>query len=145
MTVYLYLSLIPEALIASMLPPEEFGAYYSVGTYKKSQGQAMFIALDPDFRHPYFRIEEGIARCVPHSTGEPKRSIYISAYRVLEHVALEAMGSLYLVTRFGQTLALSQGINLPEDHDRLHLYQEIAPVRPQVVSTQNAHDFHKQD
>ena len=31
MTVHLYLSFIPEALIASMLPPEEFGDYYAVG------------------------------------------------------------------------------------------------------------------
>ncbi len=30
MDVYLYLSMIPEALIASMLTPEEFGVYYSV-------------------------------------------------------------------------------------------------------------------
>ena len=60
MTVHLYLSLIPEALIASMLTPEEFGVYYSVGTSKKRRGQAMFVELDPDFRHDVFRIDEGI-------------------------------------------------------------------------------------
>ncbi len=27
----LYLSLIPQALVASMLPPEEFGRYYATG------------------------------------------------------------------------------------------------------------------
>ncbi len=42
-TVHLYLSLMPEALIASMLSPEEFGAYYAVGTEKKSSGQAIFL------------------------------------------------------------------------------------------------------
>ena len=31
MSVHLYLSLIPEALIASMLPPEEFVQYYATG------------------------------------------------------------------------------------------------------------------
>ena len=30
MAVHLYFSLIPEALIASMLPPEEFGQYLSL-------------------------------------------------------------------------------------------------------------------
>jgi hypothetical protein len=35
--VHLYLSMIPEALIASMLTPEEFGVYYALGTAKKSR------------------------------------------------------------------------------------------------------------
>ena len=35
--IHLYLSLIPEALIASMLTPEEFGVYYAVGTANKSR------------------------------------------------------------------------------------------------------------
>jgi len=86
--VHLYLSLIPEALIASMLTPEEFGVYYAVGTSKKAHGQAIFFEVDADFRQDYFRIDEGIRRCVPHEDGSPKASIYISVYRVLEHVAL---------------------------------------------------------
>jgi hypothetical protein len=60
MTVHLYLSLIPEALIASMLTPEEFGAYYAVGSEKRSRGQAIFFEIDPKFRSKEFRIEEGI-------------------------------------------------------------------------------------
>lgn len=40
---YLYLSLLPEALIASMLPPEEFGNYLAVGTKKRTRGQAIFF------------------------------------------------------------------------------------------------------
>ncbi len=43
MTVHLYLSMLPEALIASMLSPEEFGIYYAVGSQKKSRGQAIFF------------------------------------------------------------------------------------------------------
>ena len=66
MAVHLYLSLVPEALIASMLEPEEFGSYYAVGTKKKSSGQAIFLEVDPDFRSKYFRIDEGVSRCVPH-------------------------------------------------------------------------------
>ncbi len=88
MTVHLYLSLIPEALIASMLPPQEFGVYYTVGYSKKMRGQAMFIELDPDFRHDFFPIEQGIARCVPHENGSLKKSVYIATYRVLEHIPL---------------------------------------------------------
>ena len=42
MDIYLYLSLIPEALIASMLPPEEFGTYLAVGTKDPWPGDVFF-------------------------------------------------------------------------------------------------------
>lgn len=142
MSVHLYLSVIPEALIASMLPPEEFGVYYAVGTRKKSRGQAIFFELDPDFRHEFFRIEEGIRRCVPHEDGTPKASIYISVYRVLEHVSLDAIQRLYLVTQDGRVLGLDAGELPPEDDDGLHLYQEIAPVHPLVVSSLGPVEFY---
>ena len=143
MDVHLYLSMIPEALIASMLTPEEFGVYYAVGSAKKSRGQAVFFELDPDFRHDYFDIEEGIRRCVPHEDGTPKRSIYISVYRALEHVSLKAVQKLYLVTQDGRTLGLEPSEGLPEETDGLHLYQEIAPVHPLVVSTLGPGEFYE--
>ena len=141
MTVHLYLSLMPEALIASMLTPEEFGVYYAVGTAKKARGQAMFFEIDPDYRHEALRIEEGVSRCVPHEDGAPKASIYVSVYRVLERVALDAIKKLYLVTQDGRVLGLDSGTDIPGDSDGLHLYQEIAPVHPLVVSTYGPRDF----
>ena len=141
MAVHLYLSLIPEALIASMLSPEEFGVYYAVGTQKKSRGEAIFFEVDPDFRHEFFRIDEGIRRCVPHDDGSPKASIYISVYRALEHVALNALQRLYLVTQDGRTLGLDPTTEWPADTGGLHLYQEIAPVHPLVVSNLGPAEF----
>ena len=135
MDIHLYLSMIPEALIASMLTPEEFGVYYAVGTAKKSRVQAVFFEVDPNFRHDYFRIEEGIRRCVPHEDGSPKASIYISVYRVLEHVLLDVIKKLYLVTQDGRVLGLESSAELPAETEGLHLYQEIIPVHPLVVST----------
>ena len=134
MTIHLYLSLLPEALIASMLSPEEFGAYYATGSAKKSRGQAMFFEVDPSFRHPYFNMEQALARCVPHEDGSPKSSVYLSVYRVLEHVDPSALQSLYLTTQDGRTLGLMPAAELPSDEANLHLYQEIAPVTPLVVS-----------
>lgn len=134
MTVHLYLSLIPEALIASMLSPEEFGDYYTVGDTKKHSEQAMFIELDPDFRHEFFRIEQGIARCVPHENGAPKQSVYIANYRVLEHIPLDSIDTLYLSTRFGRTLGLKRSSDLPEGKPGMYLYQEIAPISLLVSS-----------
>lgn len=143
MTVHLYVSLLPEALIASMISPEEFGTYYAVGTRRKLHGQAIFLELDPSFRHSFFRIEEGLERCVPHSDGEPKKSVYISTYRVLEHIPLDAIQKLYLVTAYGETLGIDRSDTLPEDDGDLHLYQEIAPVQPLVVSTLGPVPFYK--
>lgn len=143
MTVHLYVSLLPEALIASMLSPEEFGVYYAVGSKKKSRGQAMFFELDPEFRDDFFRIQEGVDRCVPHEDGTPKSSIYISVYRVLENIPVEAIKKLYLVTRDGKTLGLEPGELPDQGENGSHLYQEIAPVHPLIVSNLNPVKFYE--
>ena len=142
MTVHLYLSMIPEALIASMLTPEEFGVYYAVGAEKKARGQAIFCEIDPGFRDEFFRIDEGVERCVPHEDGSPKRSIYISVYRVLEHVPLGAIQRMYLVTQDGRVLGLDPTLELPEETTGMHLYHEIAPVHTRVVSTLGPRGFY---
>jgi hypothetical protein len=143
MTVHLYLSLIPEALIASELSPEAFGVYYAVGTQKKSRGQAIFFEIDPKFRSDFFNIKEGIERCTMHEDGSPKASIYISVYRVLENVPMKAIGELYLTTQDGRTLKIEKSTKLPEDGDGLHLYREISPVSPMVVSSLGPKSFYE--
>lgn len=143
MAVNLYLSLIPEALIASMLSPEEFGVYYAVGSEKKSRGQAIFFELDPRFRDKDLRIEEGIQRCVHHEDGSPKRSIYISVYRVLEHIPMTAIKKMYLTTQDGRTLPLEPSSKTPENGEGLHLYREISPVSPLVASALGPRDFYE--
>lgn len=142
MTIHLYLSLIPEALIASMLSPEEFGAYYAVGSEKKSRGQAIFFEIDPEFRGQGFQVEEAIKRCVPHEDGSPKQSIYIAVYRVLENIPMEAIKSLYLTTQDGRTLELEPSSTLPPADNGLHLYREISPVTPLVVSALGPQAFY---
>jgi len=72
MTIHLYLSMQPEALIASMLAPEDFGVYYAVGSQKKARGQAIFFEVDPNFRNKELNIEEGFRRCVPHEDWQPQ-------------------------------------------------------------------------
>ena len=79
-----------------------------MGTKKKSSGQALFFEIDPEYRSEYLRIEEGISRCVPHDDGTPKSSIYISVYRVLEHIDTSALGKFYMVTQDGRTLGLGR-------------------------------------
>jgi hypothetical protein len=135
MSIRLYFSLIPEALIASQLSPEQFGQYYATGHKFKSKGQAVFFEVDPAYRHEYFDIDGCYARCVPKADGSPKNSVYISMYRVLEHLSVGALGKLYLTTAMGATLGLSRGTGLPTPKPELHMYQDLAPINSLVVSS----------
>jgi len=139
--IYMYLSMTPEALVASMLPPMAFGIYLAVGTRKRSHGQAMYFDLKPDFQTDYFDMSKIADRCVRHPDNQPKRSVYISIYRVLEHVPLEAVNNLYLATRDGRVLELRQGQVPPATGARYHLYKEICPVHPLIVSSLNPVEF----
>jgi hypothetical protein len=140
---YFYLSLTPEALIVSMLPPNEFGTYMAVGTQKKSRGQAIFFEIDPDVIQNQLNRDYIEKRCVPHKNGEPKRSVYLSIYRVLETISLKAIKNLYLATNDGRVLELSSGKYVfPNDTDRtVHLYQELGPAYSRVASHLNPVQF----
>jgi hypothetical protein len=133
MSTYYYLSLIPEALIASMLEPRDFGTYLAVGTKKRTRGQAMFFSLSRPESLP-IDLTEVHERCVPHPDGEPKHSLYLSIYRVLERAPMQSIGSLYMVTPDGRVLEIEAGEQLPSSDQRYHLYQEVCPVHTRVVS-----------
>lgn len=141
MNKYLYLSLIPEALITSMLPPEEFGNYLAVGTKKRTRGQAAFFEVDINFRCDYFPMAAADALLVPHPDGSPKRTKYVSIYRVLEHVPVPYLKGLYLVTDDGRVLGLEKKEYSGVEKSGLHLYQQIAPTRPRVVSSLDPLEF----
>lgn len=140
---YFYLSLTPEALIVSMLNPKEFGTYMAVGTQKRSRGQAMFFEIDPSVMKDQLRWDYIEKRCVPHKDGEPKRSLYLSIYRVLETIPLKAIRSLFLVTNDGRVLELLSGVydKSKESDKSLHLYQELGPAYSRVASRLNPVDF----
>ena len=54
MAIYYYFSILPEALIASMLPPGDFCAYFAVGSEKRASGQAILFEVSPDIKSDYF-------------------------------------------------------------------------------------------
>jgi len=141
MAIYYYFSILPEALIASMLPPEDFCVYFSVGSEKRASGQAILFEVSPDIKSDYFDLSEIEQRCLPHSDGTPKHSLYLSIYRVLEHLPLEAIKSLYLVTPDARVLELPKTETLPESPNPLHLYQELCPVQPRITSSLNPLEF----
>ena len=132
---HLYLSAIPQALIASMLEPVEFGRYYAVGTRVHSRGEAIFFEVDPaGLPQGEFPLELIARRCVAKPDGRPKKSVYLGIYRVLSRIPVAALGKLYLVTRDGITLELERSEYLPEPERQAYLYQEFCPIDPMVAS-----------
>ena len=97
MQTYLYLSLIPEALIASNLSPKEFGAYFATGSLRRNYSQAIFFEVDKSFECDYLPVSKIDELCVPHADGSPHKSVYLSIYRVLEHIPLSAIKNLFVV------------------------------------------------
>lgn len=140
---YIYLSIAPEALIGSMLPPKEFGAYMATGTKKSSKGQAIFFEVDLEQIRSFINMDYLNSRCVSKPDGKPKSSVYLSVYRVLESIPLAALKDLYLTTDNGLVLNLKK---TPYDRNKevkklMHLYQELCPVTPQVASSLHPSEF----
>ncbi len=138
---HLYLSLIPEALIASQLPPEEFGRYMAVGEKFLSRGEALFFEVEPGLLPDAFPMGLVGERCRTHPDGSPKRSVYLGTYRALERVPIEALGALYLTTDDGRVLELERGEFTGSGGRELHLYQEFCPATPRVASRLSPREF----
>ncbi len=137
---YLYLSATPESLVASQLPPVDFGNYMAVGTRKRIRGQAIFFELEMDKMEnlPHNYLEE---RLVPYEDGEPKRSVFLSIYRVMEQIPLDALKSLFLVTDDGKVLELEANKYKPPAKDLIHLYQQFNPIATRVASKLSPPEF----
>lgn len=131
-----------EALVASQLAPEEFGNYMAVGTNKQTSGKVIFFEIDPDkIDANYFNLARARSECVARPDGTRKRSKYLSIYRVMEHVPLEAHGTLYLTTRDGRVLGLDAKPYGADSATGPNLYQELCPVNPMVVSSLGPPEF----
>lgn len=133
-----------EALVASHLEPEAFGRYMSVGSEKNTRGYVLFFEIDSNLKSDYFRMSDIAERCKPTADGKPKRSKYISAYRVLEHLPISTFGKLYLSTADGRVLPLEESeYDATKEVNGPNLYEELCPVTPMVVSTLAPSDFTK--
>jgi hypothetical protein len=137
MSTYIYLTCNPEALVASMLPPEKFGHYLSTGTKKRNTGQAIFLEVDLAAIENLIDMDSLNRRCVAKPDGSPKSSVYLSVYKVLENLPLGSLKSLYLTTDHGCVLELQKAAydKTKELLNALHLYQELCPVNPLVASS----------
>ncbi|MFQ5355865.1 MAG: hypothetical protein ACE5DY_05165, partial [Mariprofundaceae bacterium] len=139
----LYQILYPNnSLVASQLDPEQFGKHYQVGSPRHYHGKVIFAEVEADFRHDFFDIEKGFAGLIPHENGQPKATKYISSYRVLEHVDLDAVKNLYLVTPNGRTFELKQGKHdKPHEPGLIRTYAQICPTTVLSMTKLNAVEY----
>lgn len=136
-----YLSLFPtQALIASQLEPHQFGTYMAIGKKNGSFEQIIFVEIDGFFGE-YFDWGYARERCVEHDDGKPKNSVWLSVYRALEHTPLNAMKTMFLVTRDGRTLEISPEEYQPPGNTSYYVYNELCPIDPLVVSRLEPHEF----
>ncbi len=141
MQTHFYLSVSPiEALIASQLEPEQFGQYMAIGSKNGSYERIMFIELEGGFGD-HFDWEYARQRCVAHASGDPKHSVWMGVYRVLEHVPLTAMKTMYLTTKDGRSLPLEPSDRIPNHTRPFYVYQELCPLTPLVVSALTPKQF----
>ncbi|HEY5806529.1 MAG TPA: hypothetical protein VIT67_01090 [Povalibacter sp.] len=139
----LYQILYPnQALVASQLSPEAFARHYLIGSIRHYTGKLVFAEIDISFRDPYFDIDTGLKDLVPHADGSPKRTKFISSYRVMEHMDFDSIRSLYLSTAEAHVLELK-----PQSYDKLHrpgflrTFAEIAPLTMLVMSPMDMLEF----
>ncbi len=132
-----YLSVFPlEAMIASQLDPIQFGQYMSTGRKNGSYERIIFIEVDGEFGD-YFDWKYARERCVTHSDGSPKNSVWMSVYRALEHTELDRLKKLYLTTADGRSLGIEPrraDAGAAQTGRGYFVYQEICPISPLVVS-----------
>lgn len=140
MKTYLYISLLPEALVASHLAPDAYGAYLATGPKHVSRGPAIFFRLSDDYAREKLR-DFGLERAFAADGSRVRRSAYLSIYRVLETTPLPAIESLHLATEDGHVLTLRPGAPASANGQRFHLYQQFCPVTPRVVSTLAPREF----
>lgn len=132
--IHYYLTLFPtEALIASQLEPEQFGSYMATASNRGAYERLIFAEVSGGFGTD-FDWAYAQEKCAPHPDGRPKHSVYLAVYRVLERIPFSALGKLWLTTSDGRSLALEARGAIPDKGKPYHIYQELCPIQPLVVS-----------
>lgn len=147
---HLYMILYPnQSLVLSQLPPAEFVLRYSYGTTSHYEGKMIFAELDINYRNPYFPLDEALSELKPHEDGRPKASKYVSSYRILEHVELDAIQQVFLCNADGTFMAIEAGPYTPPPEGRadikedFNIFVEVTPLTTIVLSRLHMRDFGK--
>lgn len=130
------------ALVASMLPPHEFGKHYTIGSSRYFHGHVIFGEIDVNYRNDYFQIDKYLADVKPNDAGEPKRTKFIATYRVLEHIDFSAFLNLYVTSVEGKVFTLEkQRYERAHETGFIRTFQEICPLRTIVLTSMTPQEF----
>lgn len=142
---HMYMVLYPtEALILSQLPPKDFVVRYSYGSTSYYEGKMIFAELDINYRDPFLLIDQAMKGLVAHPDGRPKATQYVAGYRVLEHVEIDAIQTLYLGNPDGTFLELQEGPYVqPEKLKGFNIFVEVSPLHMISLSRLDMHDYGK--
>lgn len=142
---HLYMILFPNnALVASQLEPSKFGEHYTIGSAKHYSGKVIFAELDINFRNDYFAIDEFLEETVEYEDGSPKKTKFISSYKVLEHVDFSAIQQLFLCTTNGRVLPIKPAeYTAYNEPGLIRIYQEVSPLETLLASTFDQREFGK--
>ncbi len=142
---FLYSIMYPNyGLVASMLPPAQFGKHYTVGSSRYFHGQVIFAEIDINFRHDYFPIDKALAEMKPKLDGSPKRTKFIKTYRVLEYLDLSAFKNLFVTTPNGKVLELQRKTyNRVHKQGLIRTFQEICPFSYILLTYMTPPEFGK--
>jgi len=152
-TQHLYLLLYPnQSLISSQLEPAKFAQHYAQGSTSFLGNNFLFVEIDPDFRHEYFKIDAAYSLLKPHEDGRPKATKFICNYRTLEHLDFDYMRSLYYCNALGNYVELKPGVlcsdslktsvaDLQNNTDEMNIYLDINPTKMVVMSRHNFIDY----
>jgi len=142
---YLYLLLYPNhSLIASQLEPVRFAQHYAQGSTGFFGGNFLFIEVDPDYRHHYFKIDEANEQLLPHEDGRPKATKFICNYRTLEHISLDSLKNMYYCNALGNYIELKpQEYDHSMRGDEIRVLIDINPIRMVVLSRHTFFDYGK--
>ncbi|MDP4175805.1 MAG: hypothetical protein Q8933_17645 [Bacteroidota bacterium] len=142
---HLYMIVFPiNALVASQLEPERFGEHYTMSSAKHFSGKVIFAEIDINYRNDYFDLERYLSLTVQHEDGSPKRTKFVSSYKVLENVDLKAIQKLFLVTVNGKVLPIEPAeYTAYNEPGLIRIYQEICPLETLIASTKDQREFGK--
>jgi hypothetical protein len=140
---HLYVIMHPnEALVASMLPPHEFGKHYTLGSSRYYHGVVIFAEIDVDYRHDSFPIDRYLEELIPKPDGSPKRSKFVSSYRVLEHIEFDAFKNLFVTSSIGKVLEIEkQPYTRTHQPGWIRTFQEICPLTMSALTYMTPQEF----
>ena len=142
---HLYLILYPNySLVASQLDPDKFAHRYGQGSTSFLGGNFLFVEVDPDFRHEFFKIDEAYKDLIKHEDGRPKSTKFICKYRTLEHIDFDALRNLYYCNSLGYYVELKPGEYDPATRgDELRIFLDINPTKIVALSKHNFTEYGK--